>query len=361
MRHLTAKLWIVWVMMAGSAAAQSQRAIAILDLQARGVETDIVQSLTEMVAKEVDRVGPFRTVSMDDIRRMLQHEEKKMLMGCDDISCLAEIGGALGVDFLLAGGVGKIGKTYVVNLKLIDVRQVQVLKREERTVDRIEDLVDVSKQAARILLGPILTKETGILEIICNEEGAEVYVDDMMVGTTPLEPRKGPGGYHSIKVSKKRFVTYTREVSVEPGKITHLEVVLFPSRAYIQEYESKATTYRILAWTFSAITVVAASTATGLFVWNNQRLDDYNRDKEQNPNDLTLDDRRDSINTVDSATLGIAVVAVASLGSALYFWLAGDPPGKYEQPDNKKTQKAAWQFEGQLGATGIGASFTLRF
>ncbi len=134
-----------------SGGSQSRRAVAVPDFKARGLEETIVQSITEVVIKEVDRLGLFRMISMDDIRQMLEHEQSKMMLGCDDTSCLAEIGEALGVELLLAGSVGKVGDTYVVSLKLIDVRKVEVISREERTVSgKIEELLDVSRLAAKV-------------------------------------------------------------------------------------------------------------------------------------------------------------------------------------------------------------------
>jgi hypothetical protein len=341
-------------------AAQGKKNIAVLDLKARGLEASVAENITDLVTKEVDRVGLFRTVSMAEIKRMLEHEQQKILTGCDDTSCLAEIGGALGVELLLAGGVGKLGDTYLLSLKLIDVREAKVLAREERTVTgKVEELVTVSRQAARTLLRPILKQESGTLELTCSEEGDEVYVDDVMVGTTPLPPRKVPGGYHALKINKKRFVVYGQDVKIDPQQTTKVEVTLLPSEAFIAEYESSASTYRTLAWVFSGAALAAAGTATGLFVWNDGRLSDFNRDKNdpaQDPADLR--DRRDSINLVDSVTLGLAITGAASLGAALYFWLAGDPPGKY---DNVKKKVEVVEFGGHAGPGSLGATATFRF
>lgn len=344
--------------------AQQERAIAVLDLKARGLEPSVAENITELVLKEIDRIGLFRTISTEEIQRMLEHEQQKLLLGCDDTSCLAEIGGALGVDLLLAGGVGRLGDTYVISLKLIDVRGVKVLRREERTVaGEGGDLIGAARQAARTLLGPILQEESGTLELSCTEEEAEVYVDDVMVGTTPLQSRKLPGGYHTLRITKPSFVAWARDVKIEPHQTTRMRAVLIPSETFIRTYESRAGTYRTLAWTFTAVAVAAGGTASGLFVWNNDRLDDHEKDVEafkEGTSSLTegeINDQADSINLVDSLTLGITVGAVAAAGTALYFWLAGDPPGKYDGVDSPGT--ARFELGGGPGA--LGASATLRF
>ena len=55
-----------------------------------------------------------------------------MMLGCTDAVCLAEIGGALGVEYLVTGNVGKVGNRFLVNLQLIDIRQIKVVNRVKR-------------------------------------------------------------------------------------------------------------------------------------------------------------------------------------------------------------------------------------
>jgi hypothetical protein len=141
--------------------------------------------------------------------------------------------------------------------------------------------------------------------------------------------------------------------------------VLIPSKAFIEEYQSKATTYRTLAWTFTGIAVAAAGSATGLFVWNDGRLSEYEQDREEFELDPTshdsneLGERADSINLVDSVTIGIVAGALVSGGVSLYFWLAGEPPGRYEKIEDQP--KSAFEISGSLGKDSIGATATFRF
>jgi hypothetical protein len=44
------------------------------------------------------------------------------MLNCSTSSCMAEIAGALNVDFLLVGSVGKLGETFFFNISLISVK-----------------------------------------------------------------------------------------------------------------------------------------------------------------------------------------------------------------------------------------------
>ncbi len=74
------------------------------------------------------------------------------MVGCTDAACLAEIGGALGVDRLVASHIGRVGRTYVVNIKIINIRTTEVEQRIYETVSgEIDAVIATLKTAARRL------------------------------------------------------------------------------------------------------------------------------------------------------------------------------------------------------------------
>ena len=61
-----------------AARTEEERAIAVLDLKARGLEASVAENITELVLKEIDRVGMFRTISTEEIKRMLSAAIKSL-------------------------------------------------------------------------------------------------------------------------------------------------------------------------------------------------------------------------------------------------------------------------------------------
>src|SRR5688572_28936372 len=98
-----------WLLMAmclpSTATAASKTKVAVLDLKAVGLEADKAQALQtalgSVLSAETARLG-HQVISMADIAAMLAFEKQRYLLGCDEASCLAEIGGALGVDLMLS-------------------------------------------------------------------------------------------------------------------------------------------------------------------------------------------------------------------------------------------------------------------
>jgi len=88
-------------------------------------------------------------VSRADIQTMLGFQLQKKMLGCaEDTACMAEIGGALGADYILSGQVSEFGKRYRLALTLQDVKKGKVVSRLGIFCDRSEDALAVATQKA---------------------------------------------------------------------------------------------------------------------------------------------------------------------------------------------------------------------
>jgi TolB-like protein len=130
--------------------AAEKTALAVLSLQDKGAGKELVLNLTDVVTGALSELGVFQVLSRADIQQMVEFEQSKQLLGCDsDTSCLAELGGALGVALLVNGSVGKVGNTYIVNLTLTDASAAKVLAREQRQVQSEAELTSELQSLAK--------------------------------------------------------------------------------------------------------------------------------------------------------------------------------------------------------------------
>jgi len=137
--------------------AASRVKIAVTDIRSvQGVAPGTATILSDIVVSEVARAG-YDVVSHADITAILGFEKQKKVLGCsEDSSCLAEIGGALGVDFMLTGQVGQIGTRNRVSLLLVDTKKARVVARSAQFSDQNEDaLVRAAESALKEVLAGI--------------------------------------------------------------------------------------------------------------------------------------------------------------------------------------------------------------
>jgi hypothetical protein len=135
---------------AALAAPPSQLQIATLPLDAAGVPEGMAASATLLIPTEVRRARPdARVISSEDVRSLLTHQKNRLVLGCGaDAACLADLGGVLGVDEIVAGRLGQLGKTWVLELRRLDVKQARNLSSVTRAVGSAEALVGAVRSAA---------------------------------------------------------------------------------------------------------------------------------------------------------------------------------------------------------------------
>ncbi|WP_236605557.1 PEGA domain-containing protein [Sandaracinus amylolyticus] len=68
----------------------------------------------------------------------------------------------------------------------------------------------------------------GTLVLEATQPGAEVFVDEQPVGTTPLDPISLAPGSHTLRVRLAGYTEFTDVVHVAPGQRTEVSVELFP-------------------------------------------------------------------------------------------------------------------------------------
>lgn len=136
------------------ALAAPRTKIAVTEIKnVQGVSAGTATILSDIVVSEVARAG-HDVVSQSDIKAMIGFEKQKQVLGCsEDSSCLAEIGGALGVDYMLAGQVGQIGTRYRVSVMLVETKKARVVARAAQFCDQNEDaLARAAETTVRELL-----------------------------------------------------------------------------------------------------------------------------------------------------------------------------------------------------------------
>ena len=114
-----------------------QPMVAVLGIETPGIDdtthNNLSKNIIAIVAAEISQNG-YKAISTNDIRAMLRYEELRQQAGCEDNDfCMAEIAGALGVDFILAGTVGIMGSQFSVALNLMSIHQAEVKQRFQAT------------------------------------------------------------------------------------------------------------------------------------------------------------------------------------------------------------------------------------
>jgi MYXO-CTERM domain-containing protein len=132
---------------------------AVLDLTAdQGVEGRVARVATDTLVAELQARAGVPIITERDVRTSMSFEQRKAV-ACNnrDEDCLADVGGALGVDFIIFGSIAKLDDTYVVSVAAFDERKTVVVRRFQQRSKGISEagVLDLIEEAAR-RLAPVL-------------------------------------------------------------------------------------------------------------------------------------------------------------------------------------------------------------
>ena len=140
---------VLCLMLPLSAYAQDVRSLAVLPAQNVGLDESTAEIFNELFIAQLGSMAERRIITMRDIEAMLGFEQTKQAFDCSEMSCLAEIGGSLGVDELLYPRVTGIGDELMLSFTLMDVSKAEVLARSSITIDN--DPKEYRKASERVL------------------------------------------------------------------------------------------------------------------------------------------------------------------------------------------------------------------
>ena len=98
----------------------SSKYLAVLDIEPVGLTDTESTILTEALTSKVIQIDQYNVVERNNINKILD-EQKFQHSGCTDSECAVKIGQLLNADLMIIGNVGKLGSTYTMNARMIDV------------------------------------------------------------------------------------------------------------------------------------------------------------------------------------------------------------------------------------------------
>jgi hypothetical protein len=242
--------------------------LAVFRIDPLGVDAQIVARLEALFRLELGRLADATMPSAARVQEALRRQPS--LGGCTgDVGCLTSIGKLLGVDRIISGNVGGLGDSYVVNLKLVDVREGREVRRIQEPISGAPDeLIDAVRVAAYGLVAP--ERLRGALAVLADRAGAEVYLDGKLLGRTPLPVQHGLAvGSYALRVSKPGYVDVAEKVRVRFQKTAQVVVKLEAPRtrgapSAERKLERPAPWYaRWWFWTIVGVAAVGAGAGLG--------------------------------------------------------------------------------------------------
>jgi len=112
----------------------SRFTVAVLDFEGQGVSAAEVQTLTERMRTEIGNTKAVRLIERKAVEKIMA-EQGLQQSGCTTDECAAEVGQLLGVQFMISGTIGKMGKSYTIDAKMFSVESGETVRTKSATHD----------------------------------------------------------------------------------------------------------------------------------------------------------------------------------------------------------------------------------
>ena len=101
--------------------------VAILDFEARGVSVQEAQTLSERMRTEIGNTNAVRLIERKAVDKIMA-EQGFQQSGCTTDECASEVGQLLGVQYMISGAIGIMGKTYTIDAKMFSVETGETIQ-----------------------------------------------------------------------------------------------------------------------------------------------------------------------------------------------------------------------------------------
>jgi PEGA domain-containing protein len=213
----------VAVLLLLATAARATETYALFRLDPLGIEPQIVDQLQRILRVELQRVVGHELPSERTVADAVAANPK--LANCTaDPTCLSPLAKTLKVTRIVAGNVGGLADSYIVNLKLVDDTGRELRRVTATLSGSPEELIDEIRVAAFRLVAP--ERLVGNIAILSDVPGALVTLDGVDVGKTPLAGPLAnlPMGVHKLAVMREGFSSFNEDVPVRFEKTTQVVV-----------------------------------------------------------------------------------------------------------------------------------------
>lgn len=108
---------------------------AVFPVQSRGIDTNSVRIVEDALADALLRTGELRLVERSQMQTVLREQGFQESGACDASGCVVEVGKLLGIRQGVVSSLGRLGGSWVLNARLIDIGSGEILVSTQRSFE----------------------------------------------------------------------------------------------------------------------------------------------------------------------------------------------------------------------------------
>ncbi len=174
---------IVLFLFIGAAAVFSVPQIAVLDaVLAPGIDPAAALPVTDKIIEELVNSGKFTVIDRANVDQILREKEFQLSSGIVRNEEVRQAGEYLGADFVVVANASRVGSTYVISAKMIDVVTGEIaVQASTEKQGKIDVLLEIARIVGKQICGQEIVAAEATKKV--EEKKVEVVVETASTGS----------------------------------------------------------------------------------------------------------------------------------------------------------------------------------
>jgi len=213
--------------------AQSASRAAVLPFTAVEVPASEARVVTGLFETALVKAGVYSIIEQNQINEILEAQAFS-LSGCTDDACAVEVGKLLAAELIILGEISRAGGRYIANTKIIDVGLGKNVNADSVSAADIAEMTDSGVRLLAYKLAGLTYTEVGgeriadafgELYVSTSSDGAEVFVNGLRRGVSPMVVDKVPLGQVRVTARKDNLVAES-VIELKNADLIEIDLIL---------------------------------------------------------------------------------------------------------------------------------------
>jgi hypothetical protein len=123
--------------------------VAVMRFESAGIDSGVSMVVTDVFTNQIQANGKYRVMERSQMNKILTEQGFQSSGACSTTECAVEIGRLLSIDNMFVGSIGKLGKSWVINIRIVDIKTGEILSNLSKQVTgNIDNLSSAAIQMA---------------------------------------------------------------------------------------------------------------------------------------------------------------------------------------------------------------------
>jgi PBP1b-binding outer membrane lipoprotein LpoB len=122
---------------------------AVMRFESAGMDSGVSMVITDIFTNQIQANGKYRVMERSQMNKILSEQGFQNSGACSTTECAVEIGRLLSIDKMFVGSIGKLGESWVINIRIINIKTGEIVSNlSKQVVGKVDNLSSAAIQMA---------------------------------------------------------------------------------------------------------------------------------------------------------------------------------------------------------------------